>query len=317
MPVVIRLILIVVGYAFGLIQTGFFYGKITGNDLRKEGSGNTGATNALRTHGIKAALIEGAVATVLIFGFARQFCALFGVTGGASFAPSIAAVRIVSLGLTFCSAASLTTSYYMLIDHIGIATGFTCLQYGLLNVLLPMLGSSLWGIHGVWAGIATAPVLTLICALLFVLLRFGKENFPFLLWDMGSEIVVMEDVLSADSPVHLAERVRSCMLSHQYACTEADDAANVITELVSCTIKKNGNVKKKVLIELSLFFEDASVQIIERDSGELFEFVASDTQVGDLSGCIPIGQTKAQREITYLVTTGYNRNIIRFELAAE
>ena len=57
MPVLIRLILIVVGYAFGLIQTGYFYGKITGNDLRKEGSGNTGATNALRTHGIKAALI--------------------------------------------------------------------------------------------------------------------------------------------------------------------------------------------------------------------------------------------------------------------
>lgn len=262
--------------------------------------------------GIKAALIEGAVATALIFAFARQFCALFGVTGGASFAPSIAAVRIVSLGLTFCSAVSLTTSYYMLIDHIGIATGFTCLQYGLLNVLLPMLGSSLWGIHGVWAGIATAPVLTLICTLLFVLLRFGKENFPFLLWDMDSEIVVMDDVLSADSPVHLAERVRSCMLSHQYASTVADNAALVIAELLSCTIKKNENTKKAVLIELSLFFEDDSAQIIERDSGELFEFVASDTQVGDLSGCIPVGQTKAQREIAYLVTTGYNRNRIRY-----
>ena len=57
MPVLIRIILIVIGYAFGLIQTGYFYGKITGNDLRKEGSGNTGATNALRTHGIKAALV--------------------------------------------------------------------------------------------------------------------------------------------------------------------------------------------------------------------------------------------------------------------
>lgn len=200
----------------------------------------------------------------------------------------------------------------MLIDHIGIATGFTCLQYGLLNVLLPMLGSSLWGIHGVWAGIATAPVLTLICTLLFVLLRFGKENFPFLLWDMDSEIVVMDEVLSADSPVHLAERVRSCMLSHQYASTVADNAALVIAELLSCTIKKNENTKKAVLIELSLFFEDDSAQIIERDSGELFEFVASDTQVGDLSGCIPVGQTKAQREIAYLVTTGYNRNRIRY-----
>ena len=57
MPVLMRFILLIVGYAFGLIQTGYFYGKITGNDLRKEGSGNTGATNALRTHGIKAALV--------------------------------------------------------------------------------------------------------------------------------------------------------------------------------------------------------------------------------------------------------------------
>lgn len=55
MTVLIRLVLVLAGYAFGLFQTGYFYGKITGNDLRKEGSGNTGATNALRTHGFKAA----------------------------------------------------------------------------------------------------------------------------------------------------------------------------------------------------------------------------------------------------------------------
>ena len=53
----IRLILIAVGYLFGLFQTGFFYGKITGVDLRKSGSGNTGATNALRVTGFKGAFI--------------------------------------------------------------------------------------------------------------------------------------------------------------------------------------------------------------------------------------------------------------------
>ena len=262
--------------------------------------------------GIKAALIEGAVATVLIFGFARQFCALFGVTGGASFAPSIAAVQIVSLGLTFCSAASLMTSYYMLIDHIGIATGFTCFQYGLLYVVLPMLGSSLWGINGVWAGIAIAPVLTLICTLLFVALRFGRDNFPFLLGSMRSEIVVMDDVLTAESAVDLPKHVRRCMLAHQYAPAKADNAAQVIGELVSCMIQKNRHAKKKVLIELSLFFEDASVQIIERDSGELFEFVASDAPGGDMSDRTPDGQIEAQREGAYLVTTGYNRNRIQY-----
>ncbi|GEM_PF-474660 len=53
----IRLILVAVGYLFGLIQTGFFYGKITGVDLARLGSGNRDATNALRTVGVKGAVI--------------------------------------------------------------------------------------------------------------------------------------------------------------------------------------------------------------------------------------------------------------------
>ena len=44
-----RLICVLVGYVFGLIQTGYLYGKKNGVDLRKKGSGNAGTTNALRT----------------------------------------------------------------------------------------------------------------------------------------------------------------------------------------------------------------------------------------------------------------------------
>lgn len=49
-----RIICILIGYAFGLIQTGYIYGKIQGIDIRKQGSGNAGTTNALRTLGWKA-----------------------------------------------------------------------------------------------------------------------------------------------------------------------------------------------------------------------------------------------------------------------
>ena len=52
-----RFICLLIGYAFGLIQTGYIYGKIRGVDIRKEGSGNAGSTNALRTMGIKAGLV--------------------------------------------------------------------------------------------------------------------------------------------------------------------------------------------------------------------------------------------------------------------
>ena len=52
-----RVICLGIGYLFGLIQTGYFYGKAQGVDIRQHGSGNSGATNTLRVLGKKAGLI--------------------------------------------------------------------------------------------------------------------------------------------------------------------------------------------------------------------------------------------------------------------
>ena len=49
-----RLISLVIGYIFGSFQTGYFYGKTQGIDIREHGSGNAGTTNTLRTLGYKA-----------------------------------------------------------------------------------------------------------------------------------------------------------------------------------------------------------------------------------------------------------------------
>ena len=49
-----RIICLAVGYACGLFQTSYIYGKKNGIDIREHGSGNAGTTNALRTLGKKA-----------------------------------------------------------------------------------------------------------------------------------------------------------------------------------------------------------------------------------------------------------------------
>ena len=263
--------------------------------------------------GVKAAILEGVAATVLIWIFAKQFCALFGITGGDALAPSISAIRIVSLGFVFCSTVSLTTSYYMLIDRIGMATCIACFQNGLLYILLPILGGVLFGMTGMWVGFVISPILTLTAAMLFVYLRFGKENFPYLLKDMDAEIEVLDDTLSPESAAGLASRVRSSLLSHQYPKTAAGQAALFVEEIGLTVLERNKPAKKPVLIELSLFFEESSVLVIERDSGILFDLTASDVQIGELSSFILSGLMEAQQEKTYLVTTGYNRNMIRFK----
>lgn len=52
-----RVICLIIGYVFGLFQTGYLVGKLNHIDIRREGSGNSGSTNALRVLGIKAGLM--------------------------------------------------------------------------------------------------------------------------------------------------------------------------------------------------------------------------------------------------------------------
>ena len=262
--------------------------------------------------GIKAAIIEGAAATLLIMAFAKQFCGLFGVKEGESLAMAMTAIRIVCLGFVFCSLVSLTTSYYMLIDRIGMATCFACFQNGLLFILLPILRSVIFGINGMWAGFVAAPILTLVCAMLFVYLRFGKDNFPFLLNDMDSEIVFLDDTLSPESASALSVQVADCLISHQYPKETANRAGLFAEEIGLTVLDINKQSKDQILVELSLFFEDDQVLIVERDSGVLFDLTDPDAPVKGLSGFLLSGLMETHKDKAYLVTTGYNRNMIRF-----
>lgn len=57
MEILVRILCIVIGYFFGLIQTAYIYGRMHGVDIREHGSGNAGTTNALRVLGKKAGLV--------------------------------------------------------------------------------------------------------------------------------------------------------------------------------------------------------------------------------------------------------------------
>ncbi|MCR5747748.1 MAG: hypothetical protein K6G03_08575, partial [Lachnospiraceae bacterium] len=261
--------------------------------------------------GIIAAIIEGAVATVLICIFARQLCGVFGIVEGEALIPSINAVRMVALGFIFCSIILLMTSYYNLIDKIGMSVLITILLNGVLYILFPIIGSILWGVDGMWSGYALAPIITLAGMFFIMFFRYGRDNFPFLLKSMTSLIRVFDDVLTHDNTAAISAQIQNLLVSMKYSSLIANRAALFAEEIGETIIEKNKNKKEKIYIEFSLFFEPDSVLIIERDSGELFDITDPNLEINGLSSFILGGLMESHKEKKYQITTGYNRNMIR------
>lgn len=63
----LRILVLLIGYGVGCVQSAFIVGKLHGIDIRKHGSGNAGTTNVLRTLGGKAG------ATVFLVDFLKCF----------------------------------------------------------------------------------------------------------------------------------------------------------------------------------------------------------------------------------------------------
>lgn len=58
MDILVRGASLVIGYIFGLFQTGYIIGRVVNKvDIRQVGSGNAGTTNAMRTLGTKAGIL--------------------------------------------------------------------------------------------------------------------------------------------------------------------------------------------------------------------------------------------------------------------
>jgi glycerol-3-phosphate acyltransferase PlsY len=83
-----RIISLLIGYLFGNLLFGFFYGKLRNTDIRKQGSGNIGSTNTLRILGVLPGFLSlfcdcmkvvvGALVVGLIFkGYAPADISLF------------------------------------------------------------------------------------------------------------------------------------------------------------------------------------------------------------------------------------------------
>ena len=259
---------------------------------------------------VLTAIIEGVIATVFVYIFAPFFARLFGINDPTLMEPAVIAIRIMCSAFVANALFMLETSYYLYTDHIWFAVVATFLKDGILYMILPLLFGSLIGINGIWIGFALAPVLAIILSMLCLYFYFGKKKFPWILENMDHEIVVMDDLLSLDSIADVSEAVHDQFEKHGYDRKIAMKARLFAEEIFSTIREKNED--KKVIIEVSLLYDDDSVRLIFRDSGKIFDITDPDLEITSISSLLLNKLLSMKEEKDYIPTTGYNKNVLRF-----
>ena len=138
MLVLARIICLVGGYFFGIIQTSYIYGKLHGIDIREYGSGNAGTTNALRVLGKKAGAVVflGDLFKGVVLGhnfpFYMQFKGGKGIAATSGIAIGLLdwRVALIELGLfVFCVVVTKYVSVGSICLVLGLLVSYTIFAY--------------------------------------------------------------------------------------------------------------------------------------------------------------------------------------------
>ena len=143
-------------------------------------------------------------------------------------------------------------------------------------------------------------------------LRYGAERFPYLLESDSNDIVILEDLLTPESCSGLSALVSREITERGHTKETANHATLFTEEILLTVLEKNRKRKRRLQAEITLLFDRDSVQLIERDNGEIFDDTDQDMKVDGFSSYVLSRLMVVHQEKMYLTTTGYNRTMLQF-----
>ena len=177
------------GYLLGSVPVGLLAARMYGVDIRTVGSGRTGATNAWRAAGLKAAIptllgdaLKGAAAVLLI-----RYAA------GALF-PDMDAIAVAAAAALAGAAAVVGHNWSLYLGFKGGAGGIT--TAATILAISPLIGGvvCLVGLLLIWwsrmasIGTYSVSVTSLVCAVVFAVA--GQTPWPYVIFGLVAYLAV-------------------------------------------------------------------------------------------------------------------------------
>ena len=258
------------------------------------------------------AIGEGLVATVFFLAFPEVIIKLIGLTPGELPADVLTLIRLAVLGFTGQSLACLYNTYYICIERPGLSA-LVCYLEGLLLPAALTLAFGWIGPVALWTAIGVAPLAAIAvfaAILLFILHRHPLAHhgcFPLMVDDARAEKITMFSLKTVpEEIVAAAQRVRE--LTGVYR-------AGLLTEEALMAVRDH-NGGRALNAEVALDFNDG-VLLTLRDDGDIFDITDEDRRISSLRSYLVSTLMSKQKVRQHFLTTGFNRNIFRFQPITE
>ncbi|MCQ2393249.1 MAG: hypothetical protein MJ249_03090 [Kiritimatiellae bacterium] len=278
------------------------------------GEGNLRGIRQVMTMALKTMLAASVALGALLVLCPILLTRLLGITDPPLVASAATAVRFTAAGMVGLGLVALFNSYFAFIDR-GLLSAMLTVLSGLLvpvSLCLPM--GTLWGISGVWLALGMAPVLSCVLVAVWLWMREGRGRMPWLLDRSRESSIAMFDLKLEDQAIcRVSSEIGSLLRAN--GATDSAVRAELLIEEVFMAVKER-NVGRSVLAEATLML-DEEPSLVLRDDGEVFDITDADAKISSLRSYLVASLMNVQKNRMNLTTTGYNRNVFKFNRRVE
>ncbi len=275
------------------------------------GENNTIGIRTVMRAATHVTLMGGGTVSLILLCWPQLVVKLVGIDEPELITASCTAIRYVAAGLVGTAIVCLFNSYYLFIEREWLACSLTALANFVVPFAFYPVFGRLFGIDGVWAALGMAPIVTVLLFGGFLMVRYGRRQFPLLLSaDRDADLRVFSLMLTEREITETSAAVSRFLAAKNLSDAIVFRAALMVEEVFMAVKDRNG--AHRVRGEATLDLNGGNVALILRDDGEVFDITDADARITSLRTYLVASVMEMLPNRMNLTTTGYNRNVFKF-----
>ena len=231
------------------------------------GEDNKPTLRALANHSAFVATAEGIVCGAVLWCLAPQIAAWYGFRGeSAALLPeAVRMARTLAFAMPFMGLLMMMNTHYLVVGHIPFAVSVTAMK----DFVCPCAGALSLGVafgaRGMWIGFVAGYAVAVAYPFLFVLVRHGRDPFPWLIARDDGRSIDFTMRLTERSLADAADRIAEYLNGRGVFGAVVGRVKSVLADAGTATIGAN---RRRVACEYFVSLEEKGVvRVIVRDDG--------------------------------------------------